>query len=91
LSFEPYLSDGREDETRPITPSMPEIKIWERVTYAFAIGTVCTCFKLLEIDVFWPMLVLYFIVLAGYTIRKVFKQMVRHNYGFEDFAKHPPV
>ena len=33
------------------------------------------------------MLVVYFVFLAGYTIRKVFKQMVRHNYGLDDFAK----
>lgn len=91
ISFQPYLTDCRADESRPITPSMSEMQVWERLTYAFTMGTICTCFKLLEIDVFWPMLVVYFLLLAAYTIRKVFKQMVKHNYGFDDFVKHPPM
>jgi hypothetical protein len=63
VGFVPYLNDSREDESRPIAPSLSEIQIWERVTFAFAMGSVCTCFKLLEIDVFWPMLVVYFLLL----------------------------
>lgn len=50
-------------------------------------GSICTCFKLLEIDVFWPMLVVYFLLLACYTVKKVIRQMVKHNYGLDDFVK----
>ena len=85
--FLPHVQDVCEDEVRPLAPSMSEIQIWERITYAFAMGTVCTCFKLLEIDVFWPMLVVYFLILACFTLRKVIMQMIKHNYSLDDFVK----
>lgn len=50
-------------------------------------GHICTCFKMIEIDAFWPLLFVYFIVLVCYTIHKIVTKMGKYRYTFEDFVK----
>ena len=69
---------------------MSEFEIWERVTFAFTLGMICTCFKMIEIDVFGPLLVVYFIMLVCYTIHKIITKMEKYRYKFDDFAKKTP-
>jgi hypothetical protein len=64
-----------------------EIEIWERATFAFLMGLVCTYFKMLEVEVFWPLLLVYFVVLACYTVQKILKTMKKYKYGAADFHK----
>jgi hypothetical protein len=40
-------------------------------------------------DVFWPLLLVYFVVLACYTLQKILKTMEKHKYGLADFHKQP--
>ncbi len=68
---------------------MNEIQIWERSTLAFGLGLICSYFKMLEIDVFWPLLLFYFVALALYTILKILKTMRKYQYGLSDFQKQP--
>lgn len=42
---------------------------------------------MLQIDVFWPLLLLYFAALALYTIFKILKTMDRYRYNLADFKK----
>jgi hypothetical protein len=42
-----------------------------------------------EIDVFWPLLLLYFVVLVCYAVQKILKTMKKHQYGLTDFQKGP--
>ena len=74
-------------EDKPLLRSLSELQIWERTTFAFLMGLTCTYFKMLEIDVFWPLLLVYFLVLVIYTIQKILKTMEKHRYGAEDFQK----
>lgn len=66
---------------------MSESQIWERITFAFLLGIVCTMFKAIEIDVFWPLLMFYFVVLVSYTVHKIAKKMQKYNYSISDFTK----
>ena len=52
-----------------------------------ALGLVCSYIKLFEIDVFWPLLLVYFAGLAAYTIIKIVKTMRKYGYGLSDFQK----
>ena len=52
-------------------------------------GLICSYFKMLEIDVFWPLLLIYFVGLAAYTIMKIVRSMRKYNYGLNDFHKQP--
>jgi hypothetical protein len=65
------------------------MEIWERATFAFLLGLACTYFKMFEIDVFWPLLLVYFVLLVCYTIQKILRTMDRHRYGLNDFQKQP--
>ena len=42
---------------------------------------------MLQIDVFWPLLLLYFAGLALYTISKILRTMDRYRYSLADFQK----
>lgn len=44
-------------------------------------------FKAIEIDVFWPLLMFYFVVLVSYTVHKIAKKMQKYNYSISDFTK----
>ena len=48
---------------------------------------LCSYFKMLQIDVFWPLLLLYFAGLALYTISKILRTMDRYRYSLADFQK----
>ncbi len=60
---------------KPLVRSMNELQMWERITFVFLMGIVCTFFKAFEIDVFWPVLMLYSGVLFCYTIHKIVTKM----------------
>ena len=77
------------DCEKPLVPSISELQIWERVSFAFTMGIVCTFFKQMEIDVFWPLLMVYFVVLVCYTIQKIIKKMEKYRYSISDFIKKP--
>ena len=75
-------------EDKPLLRSMGELQVWERATFAFIMGLVCTYFKMLQIDVFWPLLLVYFLVLVVYTLQKILKTMEKHRYSAADFQKN---
>lgn len=66
-----------------------EMQVWERATFAFLLGLLCSYFKMAQVDLFWPLLLVYFVVLACYTIQKILKTMEKHQYGLADFQKMP--
>lgn len=66
---------------------MSESQIWERITFAFILGIMCTMFKAIEIDVFWPLLMFYFVVLVSYTVQKIIRKMHKYRYSLSDFNK----
>lgn len=57
------------------------------MTFAFVLGIICTLFKAIEIEVFWPLLMLYFVILVGYTLNKIVKKMNKYRYTLSDFHK----
>ena len=63
--------------------------MWERMLVAFLVGLVCTLFKAMEIDVFWPLLMVYFVGLLIYTVQKIVKKMKKYRYSLSDFTKKP--
>lgn len=79
---------GLEHATdKPLARELGEMQVWERATFAFSLGLACTYFKMIQIDVFWPLLLFYLVLLACYTIQKIFKTMDKHRYGLADFQK----
>ena len=64
---EPTLPTKESEEFRPFIRRLPEFKFWHQATRATAIAFVCTWFRIFDVPVFWPVLVMYFIILFSLT------------------------
>lgn len=49
---------------------LPEFKFWHSVMNSTMIAIFMTCFDALDIPVFWPILVLYFVTLFCVTMKR---------------------
>lgn len=57
----------QDEEFRPFVRRLPEFKFWHSATRAIAIGFFCTFFDVFDVPVFWPVLVVYWIILFTLT------------------------
>lgn len=88
--IDPAMQDYEEDglslptkaseEFRPFMRQLPEFKFWYSTLKAVLLATFCTFFKIFDIPVFWPVLVVYFIMLFGVTMKKQIKHMIKYRY-----------
>jgi len=76
----PTLPSRREDEFRPFVRRLPEFKAWWAGVRAIALAFMLTFVPAADVPVFWPILVLYFCLLAAVTLKRQVKHMLRHRY-----------
>ncbi len=57
----------KEEEFRPFVRRLPEFKFWYSSTKAIFIAFVCTWFRAFDLPVFWPVLVVYWLILFALT------------------------
>ncbi|OKL57093.1 Protein RER1 [Talaromyces atroroseus] len=57
----------QDDEFRPFIRRLPEFKFWHSATRAITISFLCSWFKVFDIPVFWPVLVMYWLILFFLT------------------------
>lgn len=94
----PVLPSATRDgeEYRPFTRRVPEFKFWNSSTNAVVASIFMTFFKFFDIPVFWPILLIYFILLFVMTMRKQIAHMIKHKYvpvswGKKTYNKKDPV
>ena len=63
------LPTKQDEEFRPFIRRLPEFKFWYSATRAITIGFVCTWFSIFDVPVFWPVLVVYWLILFALTSR----------------------
>lgn len=61
------LPTKQDDEFRPFIRRLPEFKFWHSATRAIAIAFVCSWLSVFDIPVFWPVLVVYWVLLFCLT------------------------
>jgi hypothetical protein len=61
------LPTKEDQEFRPFVRRLPEFKFWYSTTKAIAIGFFCSFFEIFNLPVFWPVLVVYWLILFGLT------------------------
>lgn len=61
------LPTKEDQEFRPFVRRLPEFKFWYSATKAVAIGFLCTWFSIFDVPVFWPVLVVYWLILFALT------------------------
>ncbi len=61
------LPTKQDEEFRPFIRRLPEFKFWYSATRAIVIGFLCTWFSIFDVPVFWPVLVVYWLILFTLT------------------------
>ncbi|KAA8632086.1 hypothetical protein SMACR_02209 [Sordaria macrospora] len=74
------LPTKQDEEFRPFIRRLPEFKFWHSATRAVAISFVCSWFEIFNIPVFWPVLVMYWLMLFILTMRKQIQHMIKYRY-----------
>jgi Rer1 family len=54
---------------------------------SFLCGITATFVPFFDVPVFWPVLLLYWMALAAFTMRRQIKHMIKHKYVPFDFGK----
>jgi hypothetical protein len=83
----PSLPRSANEEFRPFVRRLPEFKFWYSATLSILVALFCSFFRIFDIPVFWPILVFYFFILFGMTMRRQIKHMVKYKYVPFDFGK----
>ncbi|KAJ2297812.1 hypothetical protein IWW51_004529 [Coemansia sp. RSA 2702] len=82
------LPVNNDDEFRPFIRRLPEFKFWLNSTKAVLISLLCSFFKMLDIPVYWPILLFYWIFLFIITMRRQIEHMIKYRYvPFANFGK----
>lgn len=68
------------EEYRPFMPKVQEFVVWKKMFTVLAVCLFLTMFSFLDIAVFWPILVLYFLILFVTQMGGRVKHMVKHGY-----------
>ncbi|KAK9763310.1 hypothetical protein K7432_010141 [Basidiobolus ranarum] len=76
----PSLPTKSDEEFRPFIRRLPEFKFWYSATKATVISLFCTLFTALDLPVFWPILLMYFILLFALTMKRQIQHMLRYKY-----------
>ena len=65
------LPTKQDEEFRPFIRRLPEFKFWHSATRAVAISFLCSWFEVFNVPVFWPVLVMYWMMLFVLTSMSV--------------------
>ena len=61
------LPTKQDEEFKPFVRRLPEFKFWYWATRAVVISFACSWFEIFNVPVFWPVLVMYWIILFVLT------------------------
>ncbi|XP_031495232.1 protein RER1A-like isoform X1 [Nymphaea colorata] len=76
----PTLPTKGSDEFRPFVRRLPEFKFWYSLARAFCIAFVMTFFPMFDVPVFWPILLMYWLVLFVVTMKRQINHMIKYKY-----------
>lgn len=76
----PVLPTRANEEFKPFIRRLPEFKFWLSATKATLVSLFLTLFEVFDLPVFWPILLLYFLLLFISTMRQQIKHMLKYGY-----------
>ncbi|QLQ82531.1 hypothetical protein HG537_0H02930 [Torulaspora globosa] len=77
----------RSEEFRPFIRRLPEFKFWYNSARATVLSCLLTLFSFVDIPVFWPILLMYFVILFALTMRRQIQHMIKYKYIPLDIGK----
>jgi len=95
--FDPSIEQELEDDSieagemnqefRPFIRRLSEFKFWYRATVATVLSLFLSLFSITDVPVFWPILLIYFLILFTLTMRRQIQHMIKYRYLPFDFGK----
>ena len=76
----PVLPIHDKDEFKPFIRKLPEFRFWKLGVYGSTFSIICTFIPVLDVPVYWPILVFYFLILLAITMKKQISHMFKHGY-----------
>jgi hypothetical protein len=83
-------TDKEGKEFRPFARRLPEFKFWLACARGTMVAIIMTFFAFFDVPVFWPILLMYFIVLFFMTMKRQIMHMWKHKYIPISFGKSKP-
>ena len=65
---------------RPFVRKLPEFKFWVKSAKSLLVSFSMTFFPVFDVPVFWPILLMYFIMLFTMTMKQQLRHMIKHKY-----------
>ena len=84
---EMMLPQATNEEFRPFERRLPEFQFWVSAMRMTVISLLMTFFKMFDLPVFWPILLMYFILLFFLTMKQQIMHMLKHRYVPFSFGK----
>jgi hypothetical protein len=76
------LPTKSDEEFKPFVRRLPEFKFWHSATRAVCIAFACSWSEIFNLPVFWPVLVVYWLILVFLTMRRQIQSMIKYRYVF---------
>ena len=77
---ESHLPQSNSEEFRPFQRKIKEYSFWSLMFWTFVIAIPMTFFEAFNIPVFWPLLLIYFIVIFFLIMRRQINHMIKYKY-----------
>ena len=75
-----HLPQSNNEEFRPFQRKVKEYEFWSIMFWTLIISLPMTFFEAFNIPVFWPLLLVYFIMIFFLIMRKQIKHMIKYHY-----------
>ena len=75
-----YLPQRRNEEFRPFQRKVKEFSFWSMMFWTFLVSIFFTFFEAFNIPVFWPLLLIYFLLIFFLIMRRQIQHMIKYNY-----------
>ena len=75
-----YLPQKNNEEFRPFQRKVKEYSFWSIMFWTFMVSIPMTFFEAFNIPVFWPLLLVYFILIIFLIMKKQIKHMIKYKY-----------
>lgn len=85
--MEEGITESNQEDFKPFIRRLPEFQFWYKATLATVFALFASMFSVFDIPVFWPILLVYFIILFTLTMRRQIQHMVKYRYLPFDIGK----
>ncbi|KAJ9101633.1 hypothetical protein QFC20_005163 [Naganishia adeliensis] len=75
-----FSAEENDEEFRPFIRRLPEFKFWLSATKASLLALFATTSRVFDVPVYWPILLMYFFILFGLTMRRQIQHMIKYRY-----------